>query len=1058
MLISDISIRRPVFTVMMSLALILFGLIALQRLPVRELPNVDPPIVTVTTTYPGASAEVVETEVTEKLEDEINGIEGIKTLSSESREQVSTITIEFNLKRDVDVSAQDVRDRVQRVRGTLPDDIKEPIIAKQEADAQPVIWIALRSDRLSTEELSKIAELDLKDRLQVIPGVSSIYIGGEKRYSMRLWLDSQRMAARQVTVLDVQTALQKQNVELPSGRVEGVDRELSIQTLGEMKTAAEYNDLVIRQDGANLVRLKDIGHAQDGVEIENMRTVARNNSQPAVALGIVKQSRANTIEVAKGVKAELERSKAILPAGVETTIAYDDSVFIQRSIHEVWVTLGIAFILVVLVIFVFLRNLRSTLIPAAAIPVSIIAAFAILLAFGYSINILTMLALVLVIGIVVDDAIVVLENIHRHIEEGMTPRDAAFKGMKEIGFAIVTITISLLAVFLPLAFQTSVVGRLFVEFAIAVTGSVLISAFVSLTLTPMMSAWILKPLAEEKHGSFYNFFDRGFNRIAAKYARILNWALVHRLRISILVVITIALGALFYFLLPHEELPDEDRGNLLVFVLSPQGATVDYTDRQIRKAEKIASEQPEVDNYFSAVALALNGPGDASQGIMFLDMKDKRSRSVQDMLAGPRGLFMRFMGEIPGSFSIPIMLKPIGGFDQPFQVVIEGTDLDQLYKTSADVANKLRAAGFLQNVRSRFELSKPEVRITIDRDRAATLGVSIEDISRTLQILFGGLDLSKIKLAGKEYDVDVQLDRQSRLLPSDLDKIYIRNSTGQLIQLNNVVHYAEGGAPNAIYHYNRWRSAIVEGTPLGVTLGTAVTRTQDMLKNSLPPGFHYEWASDAKELADTSSDVWFILLLAIVIVFMVLASQFESLVHPLTVMLALPLALFGALGLLWLLSMITFVGNMFWGWTTFAPNPPAFARFMAHIFPRIPAMDINVFSQIGLVLLVGLVTKNSILLVEFANQARARGASAKDAMLEAGRVRLRPILMTSFTLMLGILPIAIGFGAGAESRRPMGVAILGGVFTSTFLTLVVIPVFYTLFSDAAAKFKRLPKK
>jgi multidrug efflux pump len=1045
-------------TVMMSIALILFGLIALRRLPVRELPNIDPPVISVTTVYPGANAQVVETEVTEKIEEQINSIEGIKTLSSESREQVSNITIEFNLSRNIDVAAQDVRDRVQRVRGVLPDDIKEPIIAKQEADAQPVIWIALRSDRLSTEELSRIAELDLKDRLQVVDGVSSIYIGGQKRFAMRLWLDSKRMAAHQLSVLDVQNALKQQNVELPSGRIEGLERELAIQTLGEMKTAAEFNNLVIKRDGVTLVRLKDIGEAREGVEVDNLRTVARNNGHPAVALGIVKQSKANTIQVAKGIKAELERCKSILPQSVATAMAYDESVFIEHSIREVWVTLGIAFVLVVLVIFLFLRNLRSTLIPTVAIPVSIISTFTVLLALGYTINILTMLALVLAIGIVVDDAIVVLENIHRHIEAGMTPMDAAFKGMKEIGFAIISITLSLVAVFIPLAFQSSTAGRLFIEFAVAVVGSVIISAFVSLTLTPMMSARILKPLAEEKHGSLYNFFERGFNALADRYERILRWALGHRALVLVFVAMTFVATFYFYTALPREFLPEEDKGHLIMFMMAPEGSTSEYSDRNMRKAEMIVAEQPEVDNYFSVIGLAQSGPGDPTFGIMFMALKDQRARKVQDMVGGPTGLGARFFTEIPGAFSYPVIPTAFGGFSQSFQLVIQGTDLGDLYKTSAEVVNKIRAAGYMQSIRSQFEISKPELRITIDRDRAGVLGVSVEDISRSLQILFGGLDLSKIKLGGKEYDVVVQLDRSSRMTPADLDKLYVRNSAGKLIQLSNLVRYQEGAAPNAIYHYGRMRCAALGGTPLNIPLGTAMSRTEAILKESLPAGYRYAWSGQSKELGDTGRDVVFVLILAIIVVFMVLAAQFESLVHPFTVMLALPLAVFGALGLLWLLSGINHLGTELYNTAHFSPNAPAYAKTLSAIIPRIPAMNINLFSQVGLVLLVGLVTKNSILLVEFANQRRAQGATPKEAMLQAGQVRLRPILMTSFTLILGILPIAIGFGAGAESRRPMGVAILGGMFTSTFLTLLVIPVVYTTLSELIEKLlgKRQP--
>jgi multidrug efflux pump len=1054
MIISSISIKRPVFTAMMSLALILFGMIALQRLPVRELPNIDPPIISVTTVYPGANAQVVETEVTERLEEQLNSIEGIKTLTSESREQVSNITLEFDLRRNIDIAAQDVRDRVQRVRGLLPETIKEPVIAKQEADAQPVIWIALRSDRLSTEELSKIAELTIKDRLQVVDGVSSIYIGGEKRFAMRLWLDSRRMAAHEVTVLDVDRALRQQNVELPSGRVEGVDRELAIQTLGEMKTAAEFENLIIRHEGSTLVRLKDVGDARDGVEVESSRSVARNNGQPAVALGVVKQAKANTIEVARGVKAELERLKTVLPAGVVTAMAYDESLFVERSINEVWETLGIAFVLVVLVIFVFLRNLRSTLIPTVAIPVSIIATFAILSAFGYSINILTMLALVLSIGIVVDDAIVVLENIHRHIEEGMKPMDAAFQGMREIGFAIISITLSLVAVFLPLAFQTSTAGRLFIEFAVAVAGSVLISAFVSLTLTPMMSARILRPISEEKHGKLYHLFERGFDRVSARYEKVLRWALGHRTTVIATIALTLGAMGFFYRALPSDFLPEEDKGHLIMFMIGPQGATAEYADRQMRKAEKIVSEQSEVENYFSVIGLARSGPGDPSQGIMFMALKDERKRSVQDMVGGPSGLGARFFTEIQGAFSIPIIPKAFGGFGQSFELVIQGTDLPDLHRVTSQVVDKLRAGGFLQNVRSEFEMNKPELRITIDRDRAGTLGVSVQDISRTLQILFGGLDLSKVKLGGKEYDVVAQLNRESRLTPSDLEQIYVRNAGGRLVQLNNLVSYTTEGAPNAVYHYNRMRSASIGGTPAGVPLGTAIQRAEAILKETLPPGYRYEWAGEGKGLSETRGDMVFVLVLAVIIVFMVLAAQFESLIHPFTVMLALPLAMFGALGGLWLLSLVDMLGTGLYGFAHYAPDAPGWAKTLSAIVPRIPAMNINLFSQIGLVLLVGLVTKNSILLVEFANQRVAVGRSAHDAMIEAGTVRLRPILMTSFTLILGILPIAIGFGAGAESRRPMGVAIVGGMLSSTFLTLIIIPVVYTLLSDVARKLTR----
>ena len=584
MILSTVSIKRPVFATMMSVAIVFFGLIALQKLPVRELPDIDPPIVSVTTVYQGANAAVVETEVTERLEEAINNIEGIKILSSSSREEVSSITVEFDLSRNIDLAAQDVRDRVSRVRGLLPDAIKDPIVAKQDADAQAVLWIAINSDRFTTLELSTIAEKQIKNRLQTIKGVSSIIIGGEQRFAIRLWLDSSRMAAHQLTVLDVERALKEQNVELPSGRVESVEREMIIQTRGELKTAEEFNNLVLYNDGTKIVRLRDVGVARGGVE--NERTVARNNGKPCVFLGIVKQSKANTIEVAHGIKAEVERIKPILPAGIEMVFNYDESIYVENSVHEVWVTLAIAFLLVIIVIYLFLRDFRSTIIPVVAIPVSLVGTFAIMNALGYSVNILTMLALVLSIGVVVDDAIVVLENIFRHIEEGMTPMKAAYKAMEEIGFAIVAITITLVAVFLPLAFQKSSTGRLFTEFAVAVAGSVIISAFVALSLSPMMASRILQPIQlNQKHVFFIEWFDHFFDAVNRTYKRLLGWSLRHRFFVMAIALASLTLTVLAFTHLESEFLPEEDKGRLLCFVFAPEGSTSEYTDRMLKKME-----------------------------------------------------------------------------------------------------------------------------------------------------------------------------------------------------------------------------------------------------------------------------------------------------------------------------------------------------------------------------------------------------------------------------------------------------------------------------------------
>jgi multidrug efflux pump len=1034
MILSRVSIQRPVLATMMNLVLILFGIIGLSRLPVRELPDIDPPIVSVTTIYPGANARVVETEVTERLEEQINNIEGIKTLTSQSTEGVSTIGVEFDLSRDINVAAQDVRDRVSRVRGELPEDIKEPIIAKQDSDAQAIIWIALNSDRYTTLELTTLAERQIKPRLQGVAGVSSVIIGGEKRFAMRLWLDSEKMAARQVTVLDVERALREQNIELPSGRVENLDREMTIQTRGELKTAEEFNNLVLRTDGTTLVRLRDIGRAETGAE--DYRTIARARGKPCVFLGVVKQAKANTVSVAEGVRAEVNAVKTTLPTGCELFVAYDSSVYVEKAISEVWHTLGIAFLLVVLIIFVFLRNIRSTIIPAVAIPISIVGSFAVLYALGYSVNILTMLALVLSIGVVVDDAIVVLEAIYRHVEEGMAPMKAAFKAMEEISFAVIAITISLVAVFTPLAFQKSTTGRLFIEFAMAISGAVIISAFVALTLSPAMAARVLKPMEGVKHGWLFNWFERGFKGLSTIYGRGLRWALHHRFVMLLVTVGTVVAMFFAYKGLEQDFLPIEDKSRMFCMVFTPNGSTSEFTDRQLQKAEKIVAAVPEVDTFGAMVAPAFAGPGQANMGVIFVRFKDQnqRKRSVQEIVHGPGGVAQRFFMEVEGGFAIPNLPKAIevNFRDSPFELILQNQDLDVLNKVSQDIANKIRGMNSLRNVRVGFEVDKPELRVSIERSRAAALGVSIQDISRTMQILFGGLDLSRIKVGGKEYNVMAQLARESRLRPEDLDKIFVRNNKGDLIQLSSLVTREQGAAPNSINHYGRLRSASITASPGTAPIGTVVKQVETMLATELPAGFLYAWGGDAKSLNETSSEVWWVMILAMAIIYMTLAAQFESLIHPITVMLAVPLAAVGAFGLLWLLD---------WGGKS-------------GFYPPIPAMNINLFSLVGLVLLIGLVTKNSILLVEYANQQVAKGTESHEAMIQAGLVRLRPILMTALATIAGIIPIAIGFGAGAESRRPMGIAVVGGMLTSTFLTLFVVPVVYTFFSDAIAKFRR----
>ncbi|MFA6545438.1 MAG: efflux RND transporter permease subunit, partial [Limisphaerales bacterium] len=903
-------------------------------------------------------------------------------------------------------------------------------------------------------ELTQLAEKQIKNRLQTIRGVSGVIIGGEQRFAIRLWLDSEKMAAHQITVLDIERALKQQNVELPSGRVENTDREMTIQTRGEMKTPAEFNELVVKNDGVKIVRLRDVGEAKAGVE--NERTIARNNGRPCIFLGIVKQSKANTVDVAHGVKEEIARIREVIPPGIEMVFNYDESIFVEASISEVWDTLGVAFALVVILIWVFLGSVRSTLIPAVAIPVSIIGAFAILHAFGYSVNMLTMLALVLAIGVVVDDAIVVLENIYRHIEAGMSPMDAAKKGMDEISFAVIAITLSLIVVFLPLAFLKGATGRLFIEFAVAVCGSVAVSAFVALSLSPMLAARVLKPIsADHKKIFFLRWFDaalgwftriygkilRGLVRVASAMLRpfvAIGWVG----RVLAFVVTLAALGAMTWALnvpllgkLEGEFLPEEDKGRLLCFVFAPEGSTTEYTDRSVRKMEAILNGVPEVQAYGAVIAFAMSGPGQANSAIVFVRLKDARdrTRNVREIVNGPDGLRMKFFNEVEGAIAVPNIPKAIGrGFGAPFQLVIQAQDLDVLNNYVTELLGKLRSSGYLVNVRSSFEVTKPELRLDIDRNRAAALGVSIKDVSRTLQILFGGLDLSRVKLDGKQYQVITQLQRKSRLTPQDLDRLYVRNRDGQLIQLSSIVRRESGSSPNAVEHFNRLRSATISGSLNGVPLGTAIERVDALMKTDLPPGFLYDWTGESKEFKDAGKDFLTVLALALLITYMVLAAQFESFLHPLTVLLSIPLAGVGALGLLWLVDYLGKSG----------------------IIKEVPAMNINLFSLIGFVLLIGLVTKNAILLVEFANQEVEKGVDPREAIVNAGTVRLRPILMTALSTIAGIIPIAIGFGAGAESRRPMGVCVIGGMLSSTFLTLFVVPVVYTAFSAVAGNLSK----
>ncbi|MCC7377247.1 MAG: efflux RND transporter permease subunit [Verrucomicrobiales bacterium] len=1046
MSLPEVCLRRPIFAIMLNLLVVLFGVVGYLRLPVRELPDVDPPIVTVTTLYQGASAEIMESEVTERLEQEINTIPGIKTLVSQSREEVSQITVRFNLDRNADVAAEDVRDRVARARAVMPEDIEEPIVAKQDANAQEVMWLALYSDKRSTLELSEIAERQFKDRLQTLPGVGGVNFGGEKRQAIRVRLDAAKMAAHQVTAGDLIQVFRNNSIELPSGRLENLQREISVRTLGKLSRPEQFDDLIVAHRNEAPVRLREIATVELGVEDE--RSVARYNRRPSVGLGIVKQSEANALDVAEQVKAEVAKIKPSLPGDVQVAVAYDSSVFVRRAITEVQETILIAFVLVLLIMLAFLRNFRSTLIPMIAVPVSLVGTFLVLNVFGYSINILTLLAMVLAVGVVVDDAIVVLENIFRHIENGMEPMAAAARGVKEITTAVLAITVALVAVFLPIAFQSGTTGILFREFAVATAGSVIISAFVALTLTPTLCARLLRH-TPEKHGRVYQWLEAVFTGMERRYSRSLAWSVRHKF--LVVLVGLVSLGATYglYSKLPKEFLPDEDKGYVLMLLFAPEGATSEYTDRYVRQAEQIATEYPETAGMFSAVALARGAPGESDFGIMFVQLKDGDRRSALELArpGAPASMFMRLINEVQGAQAIAILPKATD-FTEAFQLVLQGPDLSQLETVGREVAAELSKAGVLPQARVNLNFQQPQLTFRVDRDLAASVGVDVRSASESLQLMWGGLDLARYNVKGKEYKVIAQLQRESRLVPLSLEDVYLRGKNQQLIPASSVLVPTEQGSPNAINRFGRQRSVTISGQPQGMSLGAAVEQAEALLPKILPQGVTYRWTGEADEIKEGSKESIQVLILAVLVVYMILAAQFESLRHPFVIMLALPLALLGAFGGLWILGIVNGIAVI----KAYAPldQLPGFLRWLTTTLPEVPAMTLNVYSLIGIVLLLGLVTKNSILLVEFANQRMAEGADPTTAMLDAGRIRLRPILMTAFSTIIGILPVAMGLGEAAGSRRPLGVAVVGGMVTSTFLTLFIVPVVYILISPKRA--------
>jgi multidrug efflux pump len=1009
MKLSDISIRRPVLASMMSAALVLFGVIGYRLLSVREFPDIDPPVVSVTTVLPGANPRVVESAVTDILEEELSTIPGLRTLTSSSAEQVSNITLEFYLSRRVEEAAQDVRDKVSRARGRLPEDIQEPVVAKQEADAFPFYWLALTAQNYDLLQLSDIGDRIVKTRLQSLPGVGQALIFGERRFSMRVWLSAAAMSARGLTVQDVESAIRSRNVEIPAGRIESVRREFSVRSLGELKTPQEFAELTVANQNGRLVKLKDIARVELGAEDE--RSVLRYKGVPAVAVGVVRQSKANLIQVASAIQSALPGIKEALPPGVDLIPAFDQSVFVTRSIKEAQETLVIAAILVILIIFVFLRSLRATIIPGLAIPTSIVTTFAIMYFLGFSINNLTLLALILAIGIVVDDAIIVLENAYRHQEElGEDPETAAVNGTREIAFAVIATTITLVAVFTPLAFLQGNTGRLFNEFGIAVAGAVVISGFVALTLTPMLSAKILR--VTKKHGRLFQVFERGFEALAERYGRGLRWALGHRGIIGIAAVVTVLVAAgLFKYGLKREFIPAEDRGYFITYIIAPEGASLQYTDEYQRRVEEIIARTKDVEGYFSVI-----GFRGVNFGVIFTRLTDwsDRKRRVQDVINEVQPQFFMVQGVFAFAQNPPAIG---GGFGGGVQFVVQNPDFDKLQAAMGAFYGRVSQIKGLTNLQIDLKVNKPELTVNFDRDRAEDLGVPVRDVAGALQTLLGGRRVSTFTRNNKQYDVIARLSPEARATPDDMTGIYLRGKEGNLVQLSAIATVNEGVGPQSLLHYNRVRSFTLSGDVIPpFTLGDAADSLKAAAAQVLPPGSTTAYAGELREFSESGSSLMFVFILALVVVFMVLASQFESLLHPFTVLLAVPLAVTGALLLLWIVARL---GS--------------------------PGGTINLYSQIGMILLIGLVTKNSILLVEYANQLKERGLSTIDAMLESGRIRLRPILMTSVCTIMGAIPIAYGLGAGSTSRRPLGYAIVGGIAFSTFLTLFLVPVAYVVF-------------
>ncbi|SIS82280.1 efflux RND transporter permease subunit [Neptunomonas antarctica] len=1000
MVLSDISIRRPVLAIVMSLLILLVGIISYDRLTVREYPKIDVPVITVETNYAGASATIIETQVTQIIEDSLSGIEGIDFMTSISRSEKSQITINFKLDRDPDAAASDVRDRVGRVRGALPDDIDEPIVAKSEADAQPIIWLAFSSDRHSPMEVSDFADRRVKDPLQTVQGVANVRIAGERRYSMRLWLDPDRLTSYSLTPGDIETALRAQNLEVPAGRIESTEREFSVLTNSDLNTIAQFESVIVRNDDSYPIRIRDVARVEIAPESE--RIIGRFNGKNAVAMGVVKQSTANPLDVSNGVKVEMERIKQILPEGMQVNIAYDSSIFIQASIDSVFKTLLEAGILVVIVIFFFLRNLRATLIPIVTIPLSLIGAFSVMYALDYSVNTLTLLAMVLAIGLVVDDAIIMLENIFRHVEEGMSPIKAAFVGSREVGFAIVATTLTLVAVYVPVAMTPGRTGKLFTEFSMTLAGAVLISGFIALSLSPMMSSRMLKH--DKKHSFVFNLIERLLNAITNGYQRLLG-ALLRYSFVAVVIMVGSTYGAwYFYDQLPKELAPVEDRGTIMTFSINPDGSSVDYVNRYSKAVERIISGVPEQTRYFTVVGFPSETNSLSFIGLQPWDERDRKQQAIAAELT-PK-LYGGVTGNMSFAMNMPSLGQSIISRPVEFMIKSNGTYADLKIITDKLMAEVYKNPMFVQPDTD-LKLNKPELQIDIDRNKASEIGVPVERIGRTLESYIAGRNVTRFKKDGDQYDVIIQVEKPQRNNPSDLSGLYVRSDSGDMVQMSNVTTIRETVAPRELNHFDKVKAVKLQAMLApGFSIGEALTFLETTLQEVAPEA-SYDYGGQSREFKDSSGGLQTTFILALVFIFLILAAQFESFKNPFIILLSVPPAICGAL----------------------------FALYYS-------GGSISIYSQIGIITLIGLIAKHGILIVEFANQLQEQGYQVRDAVMKSATLRLRPILMTTGAMVLGTLPLAWATGAGAESRQQIGWIIVGGMLFGTLMTLFVIPTVY----------------